>query len=214
MKGVRDIACFEKALTRMPTRWDGKGCVLELKEANYQWRQMEWWAFYFEYKFRQLAAGRVAMPGDRYGRVAFDVKGEINWDLKATAIKSHNHQVILNDRVAMEAAIAEHGFHGEIIALCDVEYNDDDRSFQKWHAALKGGLSDYEKRRIARTSISRYRKTHATLAEALFVIFAENDLESLGVMRQGRNSDGKPRREKFMLDLEAVDDFYYRKMRF
>ena len=87
------------------------------------------------------------------------MKGEINWDLKAKAIKSDDHKVILNDRAAMEDSIARHGFHGEIIALCDVEYNDINRSFQRWHSELKGGLSKYEKERKQRTSVSRYRKT-------------------------------------------------------
>ena len=76
-------------------------------------------------------------PGEKFDQVNFDLKGEINWDLKAKAIKSDDHKVILNDREAMEASIARHGYHGEVIALCDVEYNDINRSFQKWHSELK-----------------------------------------------------------------------------
>ena len=100
---------------------------------------MEWWAFYFEWKVKNILNDKFQFAGDRFDNVSFDLKGTINWDLKAKAIKSDDHKVILNDCVAMEQSIENHGFHGEIIALCDVEYNDLDRSFQKWHTELKGG---------------------------------------------------------------------------
>jgi hypothetical protein len=203
----QDIDILRLFLPSLPTRWDGKACVLELKEADYNWRQMEWWAFYFEYKVRAVLQDKFQFPGDRFDNVGFDLKGGINWDLKAKAIKSDDHKVILNDRSAMEQSIDKHGFHGEIIALCDVEYNDHDRSFQKWHTELKGGKSAYEVEREARTSISRYRKTKAELTEIVLLVFQKNDLEKLSIMKQGRNSNGKPRPEKYMLDLETIGEF-------
>jgi hypothetical protein len=203
----KDIDILKANLVNLPRFWDGKTCVLELKEADYNWRQMEWWAFYFEYKVKNLLADKFTFPGDRYDNVSFDLKGEINWDLKAKAIKSDDHKVILNDKSAMEQSIEKLGFHGEIIALCDVEYNDNDRSFQKWHTELKGGKSTYEMEREARTSISRYRKTKAELTEIILFVLQKSDLEKLTVMRQGRNSNGKPRPEKYMLDLETIDNF-------
>jgi hypothetical protein len=151
--------------------------------------------------------GKFQFPGDRFDTVGFDLKGAINWDLKAKAIKSDDHKVILNDCAAMEQSIEKHGFHGEIIALCDVEYNDLDRSFQKWHIELKGGKSEYEFERESRTSISRYRKTKAELTEIVLLVLQKNDLEKLSIMRQGRNSNGKPRPEKYMLDFETIGEF-------
>lgn len=44
-----DIEIIKRKLIDLPRNWDGKQCVLELKEANYNWKQMEWWAFYFEF---------------------------------------------------------------------------------------------------------------------------------------------------------------------
>jgi len=135
------------------------------------------------------------------------LKGAINWDLKAKAIKSDDQKVILNDKSAMEQSIENDGFHGEIIALCDVEYNDVNRSFQKWHNELKGGKSNYELERENRTSVSRYRKTKAELTEIILLVFKKNDLDVLATMKQGRNSNGMPRPEKYMLDLETIDNF-------
>jgi len=206
-KYKRDIKILKANLINLPKFWDGKESILELKEADFQWRQMEWWAFYFEYKVKKLFANKFSFPGDQYDNVSFDLKGEINWDLKAHAIKSDDHKVILNDKSAMEKSIEKIGYHGEIIALCDVEYNDKDRSFQKWHTELKGGKSNYELAREERTSVSRYRKTKAELMEIVLLIFKADDLEVLATMKQGRNSNGKPRPEKYMLDLETIDNF-------
>ncbi|MDR3111025.1 MAG: hypothetical protein LBU65_15250 [Planctomycetaceae bacterium] len=154
-----------------------------------------------------MLTGDFAIPGDRFDNACFDLKRTINWDLKAKAIKSDDHKVILNDCLAMKQSIRQHGFHGEIIGLCDVEYNDNDRLFQQWHAELKGGKSAYEIDREKRTSVSRYRKTNAELTEIIILILKESDLEYLSTMRQGRNSNGAPRPEKYMLDLETLDQF-------
>ena len=202
-----DIDIFMSRFPNLPTEWDGKASILELKEADYQWRQMEWWAFYFEFIARRVLQEEFQIPGERFGNVTFDMLGAINWDLKSSAIRSDSHKIILNDKVAMDASVARNNFHGEIIALCDVVYNDCDRSFQKWHTELKGGLSRYETERISRTAISRYRKTKAALTQIAIVVLKFDDLEKLGIMRQGRNSSGSPGKEKYMLDMEDICDF-------
>ncbi|MDQ2784910.1 MAG: hypothetical protein M3Y58_07905 [Chloroflexota bacterium] len=203
-----DIAAMKPVLETLPTDWEGKASILEMQAADDNWRQMEWWGFYFELLCRRALNGICTIPGDRFGSIVFDMKRTVNWDLKASAIKSDSHRAILNDKTAMELSIQQYGEHGAIIALCDVEYNDTDRTFQRWHTELKGGLSKYENERIVRTSISRYRKTRATLAEMLFVRFDGTNSMHLGTMRQGRNSNGAPRPEKYMLNLESLEPFY------
>lgn len=205
-KYQKDINLLKKLLPRLPKTWNGKTSVLELKKADYNWRQMEWWAFYFEYKARAMLQEGFQIPGNRIGNVTFDLRGEINWDLKSKAIKTDNQGIILNDKKAMDASISRDGFHGEIIALCDVEYNDTNRTFQRWHSQLKGGLSAYEAARRKRTAVSRYRKTKAELKEILLLVFTKKDLPSLGIMKQGRNSDGSPRNVKYIVsNLEDLD---------
>jgi hypothetical protein len=209
-----DIRILKQQLKHLPKLWEGKKCILELKEADYNWRQMEWWAFYFEFLCRSRLNGLFEIPGETFGTVTFDAKREINWDFKAKAIKSDDHRAILNDKKAMLQSVEKHGAHGVMIAMCDVEYNDVNRTFQKWHAELKGGLSKYERERIARTSVSRYRKTKAELQEILFLLIDTENVEELDTMRQGRNSNGKPRPEKFMLDFEKIDSFIQGKLTF
>ena len=202
-----DVAILKRDLASLPTEWEGKASVLKLKEADYNWRQMEWWAFFFEHLCFSALQQDFTRPGERFGSVAFDLKRSVNWDLKSKAIRSDDHRAILNDKTATEEAIKKYGEHGAIIALCDVEYNDNDRSFQNWHTELKGGRSKYEEARILRTNISRYRKTRATLTEVLFLRFTQADLPSLGTMKQGRNSNGRPRPEKYLIDLEDINPF-------
>jgi hypothetical protein len=202
---ANDIEQAKKALATLPRVWEGKKSVLELRAADYNWRQMEWWAFYFEHLCHKRLDGVFQIPGERFGTVGFDLKGCVNWDMKAKAIKSDDHKCILNDCSAIDATIAKYGEHGVLIALCDVEYNDVNRTFQQWHSDLKGGLSAYEKERRTRTEVSRYRKTRAELAELLFLRFDKAALSRMDCMNQGRNSNGAPRPPKYMLDLEDID---------
>lgn len=85
--------------------------------------------------------------------------------------------------------------------------NDVNRLFQKWHQELKGGKSKYEINREKRTSVSRYRKTKIELQEILFLVVTSKNISSLGIHHQGRNSNGKPRPPKYMLDYETIKKF-------
>lgn len=203
----RDIDILKPLLAELPVVWDGKGAILEMKERGFQWRQMEWAGFYFELLCRDRIGETFAVPGKKYGKVSFDFFGAANWDMKAIAIKTDRHSAILNDIAATDASVAEFGAHGIVMALIDVEYNDEDRTFQKWHSQLKGGLSDYAKERMARNATSRYRKTSAILRQILFLSIDENNINKLGVHAQGRNSDGSPRNPKYLLNIEKADEF-------
>lgn len=205
---LADIRLMMARYRGIDTHWDGRTSVLEMKEADYQWRQMEWIGFYFEMISRRLLTNDFEIPGERFGNTTFDMKRTINWDLKTKAIRSDRHDLILNDVDATNAVVQKHGAHGIVIALVDVEYNDVDRSFQQWHSELKGGLSDYELERMQRTSISRYRKTMAALQEVLFVVLEASSIQTLSVMRQGRNANSSARRPKYMLDLESLAALY------
>ncbi|MFN7037767.1 MAG: hypothetical protein ACK4SN_15515 [Bellilinea sp.] len=214
---LEDIELASQRLSSLSTSWDGKQSILELKEANYNWRQMEWWSFYFEYLCFQKLGDQFQIPGDRFGKVktaCFDLKRTINWDVKAKAIKSDDHRSILNDMEAIKRSIEKYGAHGLMIGLCDVEYNDEQRTFQKWHEDLKGGKSKYEIARIQRTSISRYRKTRADLKEILFVLINQENERFLEIYHQGRNSNGLPRPPKYMLNYEEVNRFLVKTLSF
>jgi hypothetical protein len=100
-KYIHDICIATRLLSDLPPEWDGKESVCKLKEANYNWRQMEWWSFYFEYLCLSRLRNQFTIPGDSFGKVktaSFDLKRTINWDLKAKAIKSDDHRSILKTK--------------------------------------------------------------------------------------------------------------------
>lgn len=178
-----------------------------MKDAAYpHWRQMEWIGFYFQFLCESAYKGILEMPGKRYGRVEFDAFAEICWDFKAHAANTMSHDLITNDSEAVENAIKEYGYYGLILAIGDVEYNDEERTFKNWHDALKGGRSSYELARIERGAISRRRKTEFVLKEIHIIHLDSSALNKCsGSFQEGfRNADGKPRRKKVLVNIRKI----------
>ena len=189
--------------------WDGRASILAMKNADYpHWRQMEWIGFYFQYLCENTFAQILEMPGKRYGRTEFDAFGNISWDFKSHAFNSTRNAVIANDTEAILQTMDEYGYYGLILAIGEVEYNDEELTFKRWHDELKGAMSAYEVRRIARGAMSRIRKTEFTLSEICFVCLDEDGLKQCyGTFQQGfRNSDGRPRRQKVTINLNRIPD--------
>lgn len=199
---------ISKKFKNIPTLWDGRKAILEMKDAGFtHWRQMEWMGFYFQFLCEKLLKNTVKIPGPKYGNVQFDGFKEIPWDFKAHAINTSSHQVIVNDSEATANAIKEYGCVGLILAMGKVKYNDERRTFQKWHEALKGGKSKYELERIQRGAWSRLRKVEVKLEQISFIKIDDAVLVKSGsFQRDFRNADGTPRREKVLLDLEKLDE--------
>lgn len=191
----------------MPTRWDAREAILAMKDAAYpHWRQMEWIGFYFQFLCESAYKGILEMPGKRYGRVEFDAFAEICWDFKAHAANTMRHDLITNDSEAIANAIQEYGYYGLILAIGEVEYNDEERTFKKWHDALKGGRSNYELARIERGAMSRRRKTEFVLKEIHIIHLDSSALnECSGSFQEGfRNADGRPRRKKVLVNIPNI----------
>jgi len=197
-----------KELRKIPKIWDGRKSILEMKEANYpHWKQMEWIGFYFQFLCEKYLLGFVEIPGPKYGNVRFDGFKNVPWDFKAHAMNTSSHQIIVNDSEAIANGIKNYGAVGLILAIGKVLYNDEDRTFQKWHEALKGGLSEYSIERIKRGAWSRLRKVSFELQQISFIRITDDTLVKCGsFQRDFRNADGSPRREKVLLDLEKIDE--------
>jgi hypothetical protein len=192
----------------IPLYWDGRKSILEMKEEKFnQWKQMEWIGFYFQFLCGKLLKNIMSIPGPRYKNVEFDGFKEIPWDFKSHAINTSSHQIIVNDSEATANAIRDYSSVGLILALGEVKYNDEKRTFQKWHERLKGGKSKYELERIQRGAWSRLRKTEFNLKQISFIKIDDAVLIKCGsFQRDFRNSNGQPRREKVLLDLEKLNE--------
>ena len=208
-KIVDTVGSLKNASRDIPNVWDGRSAILEMKaEGSRQWRQMEWMGFYFEFLCQRHFSSILDIPGKRYGRTEFDAFREISWDFKAHAANTISHRVITNDTEAVENTINEYGYYGLILAIGEVEYNDEARTFKAWHDALKEGISAYEINRINRGAMSRRRKTQFALSEIHLVCFdAETLSQCGGSFQKGfRNADGSPRREKVTVDIRKIPD--------
>lgn len=207
MSSLRTAKQIGKILKNISKEWDGRKSVLEMKKAKYpHWRQMEWIGFYFQFLCEKYLSDVMEIPGARYDKVEFDAFKNIPWDFKAHAINTSSHQIIVNDSEATANGIKDYGEVGLVLALGEVLYNDEKRTFQKWHNRLKGGKSKYEIERIKRGAWSRLRKVSFNLQQISFIRITDETLVKCGsFQRDFRNAGGQPRREKVLLDLEKID---------
>ena len=211
MISLKLIEQLRKLLADMPIAWDGRKAILKMQKADYpHWKQMEWIGFYFQFLCDTKLSPLIKIPGPKYGKVEFDGFSEIPWDFKAHPNKNANGQenksVIVNDRLAIAEAIKQFGGAGLILAIGDAKYNDEDRNFQIWRQKLKGGLSDFEKKRILRKAPSRLRKTAFRLREIKLILLDDKAVQSFGSFQEGfRNSDGSLRNAKVLLDLDNIN---------
>ncbi len=208
-KIVDTVKTLQITSRNIPKIWDGRNSIIEMKDAgSKQWRQMEWMGFYFEFLCEKHFGDILDMPGKKYGNTTFDAFCEISWDFKAHAANTTNHRVITNDAEAIVNTINDHDYYGLILAIGEVEYNDEERTFKSWHDELKEGISKYEVNRINRGAMSRRRKTEFVLSEIHFICFdSETLLECSGTFQKGfRNSDGSPRREKITVNIRKIPD--------
>lgn len=205
---AQDVKIIKPLLETLPVQWEAKDAILEMKDDGYsQWRQMEWIGFYFQYLCEKALGSVMKIQEPKYGRTSFDGLLNYPWDFKVHPINTEQHNVITNDREATELAIKEYGATGLILALGNVVYNDESRTFQKWHEDLKGGKSKYEMERIQRGAWSRLRKTSFDLKQILFIKIDNETLGKTGSFQEDfRNSNGNPRRAKVLLKLDSLDD--------
>lgn len=197
-----------EALKKIPKLWDGRTSIIDMRKENFShWKQMEWIGFYFQFLCEHNLSDFMKMPGPKYGNVFFDGFYDIPWDFKAHAINTSSHQIIVNDSEATANAIQNYKAVGLILALGEVQYNDESRTFQKWHDNIKGEMSAYVRDRIQRGAWSRLRKVSFDLQQISFIKITDSTLIKCGSFQTDfRNSNGNPRRSKVLIDLENIDN--------
>lgn len=196
----------------MPSDWDGKECIQALKDGDYHWRQMEWIGWYNEFKANQVVRGALGGGnGPRYRNTGFDYCRECVWDFKVHP--AGDPWMILNDQEAVDACIAEHGAAGFVVTLGDTEYDDVTGTFKRWHDGLKGKISRYEEKRVARGAPSRRRKVRFRVTGFVALVLDKGAVQTglreewIRMFQEGmRNADGSPRRPKYMVDMNRIPE--------
>jgi len=199
---------IDNALRNIPKIWYGKKVILDMKNnGGKHWRQMEWIGWYFEFLCEKYLKDIMKFHKIKYGKTSFDGFLEVPFDFKSHVINSSSNDVVINDTEAITKAIKKYGYVITIIALGKAKYNDENRTFQKWHEKIKGGKSKYELERIERGAWSRLRKTEFDVQEIIFVKINKGMLDRSGSFQKNfRNADGSLRRSKIMINLEKLND--------
>ncbi len=195
----------------MPSRITGKDAILEMQAGGSRnWRQMEWIGFWFEYFVENKLQGLSGFArGPKIGNVTFDLARNFVWDLKSHPEQAGNN-LPLNDQEAVRAAVANGGL-GYVIVIGDAEY-DTTGEFKLWHDSLKGKKTAYVLRNEAEGKPSRRRKAEFRPFQLLVIWLANESVIDRGLVegwltsfQEGMaNSNGVPRRAKFMLRLDKV----------
>ena len=198
------------AFHNMPKVWDGRESILEMKSANFRyWRQMEWMDFYFTFLCQKHFTGIIDIPGKKYGITEFDAFSEISWDFKVDSIDSGAYSVAANDADAIEDTLHDYGYYGTILAIGDMEFDDEETSFKKWHDELRGQVSKYDTNKINSGIMSRIRKTTFTLKEIHFICLNSETLHQCCGLFQGhfRETDrNRAKRKDVRIDIGEISD--------
>ena len=197
---------LKQRLETIPKFWDGKKSILELKENNFQWRQIEWIGFWFEYWCKNNLSDIMEIPyHNKIKNVTFDAFWKFPWDFKTHAINNGRY-VIVNACSAIEHAISEFGYFGLVIVKGTAKYDNEERSFRNWHRDLKGGKTSYVQKREERGGYSRTRKTSFEIKEIIGRRFDAESISRFHRFQKGfREPDGSVRKEKFMIDPKDID---------
>ena len=198
------------ASQNMPKVWDGRESILEMKSAGFRyWKQMEWIDFYFKFLCQKHFAGIIDIPGKKYGITEFDAFREISWDFKVDSVDAETYSVTANDAEAIADIISDYGYYGIILAIGDMEYDDEETSFKKWHDELRERTSNYETNRINSGIMSRTRKTAYVLEEIHFICFDSETLhQCCGLFqdRFGETDRNRSKEKEVRIDIGEIPD--------
>lgn len=191
--------------------WDGKDCLVEMKDNNFKnWAQTEWQGFFLEYLMQKEAKkenGRLEqildIPGPRYGNTVFDSFYNIPWDFKVHV--DENNQIITNDMEAVNKALESYGKIGFIIVSGSAE-KEINTEFSDWRNEFKGGLSKNQLDNIAKNKKHRKLKTKFKPTEIMAIVIDKNGLSKHGILKGLRNPNGNIRRDKLVLYLDRLNE--------
>lgn len=179
---------------------------------NYGHKQIEIGAFYLEYAIRMINKSNETFSmkhtNDRPDKERKNynpdfinsftkhyIDAKMHYDTDSTAI--------LNDAHAMRTIIENDGYIDILVA--EASYTPDDGTYRVYREIRNGGKSKYQQK----NANSRHRMIRAASEVHQIAVYRINEKminnpKIISIMKQGKNSNGKPRNEKFVLNLSAV----------
>lgn len=176
------------------------------------WKELEWPGFFIKhiaqdfFENHKKSKIKPFTEGKKYR-----LKGEYLWDIRFHDVDK-DPLIILIDASDFENDIKQYNGMG-IIIINAVVIPDKDDKFRLEIEEMKGGLSEYEKKRRAEGIEPRQRKAgfYAYWGIAYFIspedILGNTDTWLMSNFQKNmRNSDDKPRNAKYIIDMENVPD--------
>lgn len=193
--------------TAVPEHMDGRECVTEMLQAeSTHWAQDEWRGWYFEFVGLPALINAFGGGPAAVANTTFDYSLNQIWDLKCHGDDSGN--AILNSREAMDACLEHRGVGLLVLSGTTVV---DDGDFRQWQRDLRIANGKIPKART-RPATSQRRSKRGFIPRRLDAFFIEDEdmlaallsNKTMGIMRQGRQTDGTARREKYMLNVKKA----------
>ena len=200
-----DIESVVDTLKTIPNHWDAKQCITQMRnEGSNSWRQMEWIGWFFQHWCKENLSSKMVIPCPiKFNNTEFDALYDCPIDFKAV---SGLEKIGLNDTKACFEAISMFGKIRFIVAL-GFGNKDISGDFKKWHDKIKGGVSDYEKKRIERGATSRTRKKSFDVTRIITFEIDHSTLTKCNEYQKGwRNADGTKRNPKLEINLKDIEE--------
>jgi len=164
-------------ITRGPVPYvDGRYAIQEMKEKELpSWKENEWQGYYLKHLVRELCDEKCPGIESYTEGKNYLVKGEYLWDVRNKTADEEIPTILFSNQV-MNKFLDEFGGIGVIIAD-SVAYSDENGDFRRWHEELKGGESEYTKKRKAEGRPPRKMKTAFVIIKVGAYYFTEDDFK-------------------------------------
>ena len=173
---------------------DGKEILIEMKNNNQQYKQLEYQAFYFEDYINSKLDVDFEKHKFKNGTCVIDTFYEYPIDIKAHDI--NENLCPLNDGATIEKAINDYGKFGLIVL--NLEYEKDDGTLRAFQKELGGNKSSFK------NTSGKHRAIKKNFLVKNIEYYEITDVSQLKKFNQGKNSNGKPRPYKYNLDTSEV----------
>ena len=219
-KQVEEAKAILQVLDRyFPKHFDGKESIRWLHKYSTQRRQDEWAAFFFEeYCFPLLTNFLGGWKGPRITKdKRFDYQRNYVWDLKLESILDKNGKksswIILNDKIATDRILNLEAGIGFVIAMVNFSF-DIDGKLRKWRETFE----KIPKKHTGPGKTRVLKKSGKVIEFKIVLLRNYNQIKEgfeegwFGKFNQGRNSDGRPRPPKYMINMNTIPEKYVVKL--
>jgi hypothetical protein len=172
-----------------------------MRDAEFaHWRQTEWFGWYFEFLGIPALINTFGGGPVEVRNTSFDYRLHSTWDLKAHS--AGRGDPVLNDIDAIRQVLRGDGGLGFFVLGGEASF-DGEPAFDAWHRRIRGAAPAGEGRRRLKVGFTpqELEAFHVADLDSLDSALLAG---ALGVMQQGKQQSGAPRKPKYQLRLRTA----------